>query len=169
MERAWIGLGSNLGDRVEHLRSALAALDDSVGVRVIARSRLYETDPVGPPPQGPYLNAAAELVVDLEPGALLERLHSIEALAGRDRSGLRWSARTLDLDLLLFGDRAERRVEQPDLIVPHPRLHERAFVLIPLADVAADLRHPILGSTIRELAQAVADQPGIRHYAEEDQ
>jgi 2-amino-4-hydroxy-6-hydroxymethyldihydropteridine diphosphokinase len=120
---------------------------------------VYETDPVGPPPQGPYLNAAARLRTGLSPRALLERLHQIEAAAGRRRGAQRNTARTLDLDLLLYG---ERIVDEGGLVLPHPRLHQRSFVLQPLADVAGGFVHPVLHLSIEKLAERVGDSDAVR-------
>jgi len=159
-----VSLGSNLGHREGHLRAALDALDARCGVQVVRASALYETDPVGPPPQGPYLNAVAELRTSLAPRALLDALLEIERQRGRERQGRpRWSARPLDLDLLLY----ERdRIDEPGLRVPHPRLHERAFVLVPLAELAPGLEHPELGRSIAALARrAVEESPAsVRPY-----
>ena len=139
---AAIGLGSNLGDRRLHLDNAVAALDG-----VVAVSRYVETDPVGGPPQGRYLNAAAIVETDATPRELLARCRALEEAAGRTREE-RWGPRTLDLDLLLYGDRV---VADDDLVVPHPRLAERAFVLGPLAEVAAHWVVPGLDRTVGEL------------------
>jgi 2-amino-4-hydroxy-6-hydroxymethyldihydropteridine diphosphokinase len=158
---AFVSLGSNLGDREAHLRRALQALDTTRGVRRLGTSRIYETDPVGPPPQGPYLNAVAEIETGLEPRALLQRLLRIEAEEGRVRRGARGEARTLDLDLLLFGDRC---IDEDELIVPHPRLHERAFVLEPLCELAPQWVHPRLGRTVAELAARVRDPVAVRPW-----
>lgn len=159
-----MALGSNLGHRAEHLSAALRELDASRGVRVAAVSPVYETDPVGPPPQGPYLNAVVRLETRVAPRALLERLLEIEASRGRTR-GERDAARTLDLDLLLYG---ARRIDEPGLSVPHPRLHERAFVLEPLGDLAPDLVHPTLRETIRALAARVRDPASVRRLEPAD-
>jgi len=146
---AYIGLGSNLGDRTGHLEEAVAALHAVPGVRVLAVSAPLETAPVGPPGQGPYLNAAARIETSLEPEALLGELLAIERAHGRIRDReQRWGPRTLDLDLLLFGDRV-MAIDGLDL--PHPRMHERAFVLRPLLDVGPEAVHPRLGRTVREL------------------
>ena len=129
--RAFLGLGSNLGDRLAYLREAVASLPD-----VVAVSPVYETSPVGGPEgQGPYLNCVVELSTDLGPRALLDVAHRLEAAAGRER-GERWGPRTLDVDVLLVDDLT---VDEPDLVVPHPRMWERRFVLAPLADLAPKL------------------------------
>lgn len=147
--RAYIGLGANLGDPRTQLDAAcvaLAALPDSTFVR---RSPLYLTAPLGGPPGQPdYLNAVAALDTALAPDVLLAHLQAIEAEHGRTRE-VRWGPRTLDLDLLLYGDAV---VDEQALCVPHPRLHQRAFVLYPLADLAPDLCVPGLGTLQRLLA-----------------
>lgn len=128
---AYIALGSNLGDRASHLRTALAALATTPGLRLLRVSSFHETAPVGGPPgQGPYLNAAALLETTLSPRQLLERLLATELLAGRTRS-IPNAPRTLDLDLLLYADLA---ISEPDLQVPHPRMWSRSFVVGPLSE-----------------------------------
>ncbi len=159
---AFIALGSNLGDRARQLEFALASLRAAPGVRVEAVSSWYETDPVGPAPQGRYLNGAVHLRTTLSAHALLERLLAIEREAGRERSGERDAARTLDLDLLLHGDAC---CDDPELSLPHPRLHERAFVLTPLAEIAAAIRHPVLGVTIAVLESERRDPAAVRPFA----
>ena len=131
--RAYVGLGSNLGDRAQTLRAALDRLAATPGVEVAAVSSLRETDPVGPVTDQPrFLNGAAALETSLSPRRLLEVLLEVEADFGRTRSGPPGGPRTLDLDLLLYGD---ERVNEPGLQVPHPRLHERPFVLEPLQEL----------------------------------
>lgn len=156
---AFVSLGSNLGDRDARLRAALEALAATAGVGVVAVSSWYETDAVGPGVQGPYLNAAVRLHTTRTPQALLGRLLQIEAEAGRVRGSERNAPRTLDLDLLLF---AERCIDEPGLCVPHPRLHLRAFVLEPLAEIAGDRVHPVLGEPISVLAARVRDPRAVR-------
>ena len=133
MTRAFLGLGSNLGDRRQHLRDAVAAIPD-----VVAISRVYETAPVGGPDQGAYLNIVIRLETERSPRELLEICREREAAAQRVRT-VRWGPRTLDVDVLWVDD---HEILEPDLVVPHPRMFERAFVLMPLRDVAADLVPP---------------------------
>ena len=131
--RAYVGLGSNLGDRAETLRVALERLAATQGVEVVAVSSLRETDPVGPVTDQPrFLNGVAAVETTLGPRRLLEVLLAIEAELGRTRAGPPGGPRTLDLDLLLYG---EERIDEPGLQVPHPRLHERPFVLEPLEEL----------------------------------
>ncbi len=152
MARVFIGLGSNVGDRQAHLEQARAALAALPGTRLVAFSPVYETDPVGPVEQGPFLNAVAELATSQEPAVLRSALVAIETRAGREPVELRqrWGPRTLDLDLLLYDDQV---IDTPELSVPHPRLHERVFVLRPLCDLAPEVVHPTLGVTMRELLE----------------
>ncbi len=138
----FIGLGSNLGDRAGHIRRALEELCEAGDVRVVACSRLHETEPVGGPPDAPrFLNAVAELATGLSPRQLLDRMLQIEQRHGRDRSAQTFS-RTLDLDLLLYGDQV---IQQPDLRVPHPRMWQRGFVMHPLAEICDLSRLPVAG------------------------
>ena len=130
VRRAFLGLGSNVGDRQRFLTEAVESL-----AGVVAVSPVYETDPVGGPPQEPFLNIVVELSTSLTPRELLGVAHRLESAAGRVRAE-RWGPRTLDVDVLLVGD---LRVEEPDLVVPHPRMWERRFVLAPLADLAPEL------------------------------
>lgn len=150
MERVYIGVGANLGEPRETVEAAMAALEALPGTRGHARSRLYRTAPIGPPGQPDYVNAAVAFETDLGPGELLAELHGIEAEFGRERT-IRWGPRTLDLDLLVHG---ERVVSGPLVTVPHPRIAERGFVLAPLADLAPTLRHPTLGETVDALYTA---------------
>jgi 2-amino-4-hydroxy-6-hydroxymethyldihydropteridine diphosphokinase len=136
MPRAYLGLGSNLGDRAANLQFAVEGLAERAG-RVVAISPVYETEPVGGPPQPEFLNAVVAVETALSARELLGVAKALEAEAGREPPGpgKRWGPRPLDIDLLMVGD---ERVDEPDLVVPHPRIHQRAFVLAPLADVAPE-------------------------------
>ena len=145
--RAALGLGSNVGDRRAHLETALRGL--RARLEVLSVSRFLATEPVGGPPQGEFLNAAALVETELSPRALLELAQALEEAAGRERDA-RWGPRPLDIDLLLYGDEV---VQDADLVIPHPRLHERPFVLEPLAEIAPDWIVPRLDRTVRELRE----------------
>ena len=143
-----IAVGSNLGDRIDHLRAGIAAIAGLDGVEITAVSALYETAPVGgPEQQGPYLNAALRVVTTRDAADLLADLHRIEADRNRVRR-IRWGPRTLDLDLLVHGNTV---VDTTELHVPHPRQHERRFVLVPVCDVAPDVIHPVLNRRMSDL------------------
>ena len=146
--RAFVGLGSNLGEREATLRQALDALGSTDGIAVVAVSSFRETDPVGLVDQPRFVNAAAELETRLAPRELLEQLLEVERSLGRDRSTeKRWGPRKVDLDLLLYGDET---IDEPGLEVPHPRLAERAFVLEPLLELDPELQLPD-GRRLRDL------------------
>jgi 2-amino-4-hydroxy-6-hydroxymethyldihydropteridine diphosphokinase len=174
VQSAHIGLGSNLGDRLATLRRALEMLGQAPGVRVVTVSSFVETQPVGGPAgQGSYLNAAAEIETTLRPHELLSELHRIESALGRDRRReVRWGPRTCDLDILLMGDMVLNiedgaglggAASPGGLVVPHPRMQERLFVLRPLAEIAPRAVHPILGKTVTELlAGLLAAEPERR-------
>ncbi len=136
---AYIGVGSNLADPVHQVRSAFLDLDAVPHCRVSKVSPLYRTPPMGPADQPPYVNAAVKLHTRLAPLPLLDALLAVERRHGRVRDGRRWGPRTLDLDLLLYG---ERIIDEPRLTVPHPGIAERAFVLLPLYDIAPTLTIP---------------------------
>ena len=130
-ERVYVALGSNVGDRAAHLAHARARLGRLPGTRLLGTSTVEETAPLGPVPQGPYLNQMVVLETTLEPRELLEQLHAIEAERGRVRS-VRWGPRTLDLDIVRYGDRA---VREPELTIPHPELEHRDFWLREIAEL----------------------------------
>lgn len=157
MTRCLIALGSNLGDRRRHLVDAVEAVRGLEGVSVLAVSSLYETAPVGGPDnQGPYLNAAMSVETSHGACVLLAQLHRIEAEHERERV-VRWGARTLDLDLLTFGDKTS---DDPRLELPHPRMHLRRFVMVPVCDIEPDLHHPALGKSMKYLLDKLAREPG---------
>ncbi|MHC4391531.1 MAG: 2-amino-4-hydroxy-6-hydroxymethyldihydropteridine diphosphokinase [Planctomycetota bacterium] len=172
-ETAYVALGSNLGDRKSTIEQAVALIGQLPGTRVTRRSALIETEPVGGPGGQPgYLNGALELRTELGPHRLLDKLHRIEAELGRVRT-VRFGARTIDLDLLLYGQRvagprvAGPETQPPGLILPHPRLHERAFVLEPLAEIAPGAIVPARrGSSPNTVSALLAAQlDALRHQA----
>ena len=159
MAEAFVALGSNLGDRAANLARARATLDGSP-LKVTARSSVYETEPWGPVAQGPYLNQVVRGSTELAPRALLAALFEIETRLGRDRSKeVRFGPRVIDLDVLLYGDLA---IAEPDLEIPHPRLLERAFVLVPLAEIAPD--RMVNGVKVRDALVRVGSK-GIALFA----
>jgi len=137
--RAYIGIGSNLGDPPARVRAAFRELQHLPGTRLAACSSLYRSSPMGPEDQPDYVNAVAAVDTGISAAALLQALAQIEDRQGRARGPQQWGPRTLDLDLLLYG---EQRITAPGLVVPHPGLHERDFVLVPLAEIAGDLDVP---------------------------
>lgn len=153
-EQAYIALGSNLGDRRATLDAALRLLAGSPGVTVTRVSSFYDTAPVGKTDQPRFLNAVAQIETSLPPRRLLDLLLALEAQLGRVRTE-HWGPRTLDLDLILYG---QRIISEPDLVVPHPLMHERPFVLEPLAEIAPDAPHPVLKMTAAELLHRLSAQ-----------
>ncbi|MET0225979.1 MAG: 2-amino-4-hydroxy-6-hydroxymethyldihydropteridine diphosphokinase [Dokdonella sp.] len=149
--RAYVGLGSNLDDPQEQIERALRALADFAQTQLLRSSRRYRTAPWGIAEQPAFVNAVAELETSLLPRALLDALLELERAQGRHRDGARWGPRTLDLDLLMYAD---LQIQLPGLVLPHPRIAERAFVLVPLADLDADLVIPGAG-VVRELLARV--------------
>lgn len=146
---ALIALGSNLGNRGLTIVSAVTSLGSLPQSVLLRASSLLETDPVGPIAQPPYLNAAALISTALSPQDLLKHLLDIEQAHGRDRTReQRWGPRTLDLDLILYGDHV---IDEPGLTIPHPRMHQRRFVLAPASEIAGDMLVPTMNATIAEL------------------
>jgi len=147
----YIGLGSNLGRRKKNIAAALNALQAARDIEVETVSPLYETEPVGgPDDQDLFINAAARLRTSLAPHRLLAVCLNVEETLGRKRA-IRWGPRTIDIDILLFDDQI---IDDEALTIPHPDMHRRRFVLEPLGDIAADITHPVLGQSIRQLLDA---------------
>lgn len=151
MPRAYIGLGGNLGDPPAQVRGAIARIGRLPATRLVAQSSLYRSAPLGPPGQADYCNAVCAVDTELAPEALLEALHGIERAMGRQRPPVRWAPRLIDLDLLLYGD-ARRSGAPPTL--PHPEMHRRNFVMVPLAQIAPHAAVPGAGLA-QELAAAL--------------
>jgi 2-amino-4-hydroxy-6-hydroxymethyldihydropteridine diphosphokinase len=158
MTRSYLALGANLGDRMANLRQAVGLLQER-GARLLRSSRVYETEPVGPP-QPDYLNAVIEVETDLSPRGLLIACMAVEQAMGRVR-GERWGPRVIDVDILTFGD---TEVDQPDLQIPHPRMHERGFVMIPLLELDADPMLPE-GRTVSTLRMEAWSIGAVRPFA----
>ena len=147
---AYVGVGSNLGNRHKVIQKAQELISAHPAVRFLRSAPIYETHPVGGPPQGPYLNTVVEAETTLQPRDLLNALQAIEQRLGRIVSAERWAPRPIDLDILLYD---ELVMAEPGLAIPHPRMHERAFVLEPLAQLAPDAVHPLLKHTIVALRE----------------
>ncbi len=158
---AYVALGANLGDREQNIRSALSQLMQTDGISIVRVSSLLDNPAVGGPPNSPpFLNAAAELKTTLGSHALLHRLLEIERQLGRVRRQ-RWEPRPIDLDLLLYGDQI---ISSQELVVPHPLMHERRFVLQPLAEIAPEAVHPVLQMTIAGLLENLPREAHARGF-----
>ncbi len=155
----YLGLGGNLGDRLAALTQALRLLDATPGMRRIARSSVYETEPWGVADQPNFLNLVAGFETTLDPADLLAVCQSVEATVGRTAS-YRWGPRLIDVDILLYGEQVVN-LDAPDLQIPHPRLRQRAFVLAPLAEIAPDATLPPDGTTVRTLLDGVDGKDGV--------
>ena len=156
---AYLGLGGNLGDRLAALTEALALLDATPGMRQVSCSSVYETEPWGVTDQPSFLNLAAGFETTLSPTDLLAACKKVESQVGRTES-YRWGPRLIDVDILLYGD-AVVNCAVPDLQIPHARLTQRAFVLVPLAEIAPDINVPPQGHTVRQLLDAVDGREGV--------
>lgn len=139
MTTAYVGIGSNVGDRTEFARRAVQELEATDQIAVQKTSSLYETSPIGGPPQRSFVNAVVQIETGLSARELLEAVKGIEAKLGRDASGIRWGPRVVDLDILTFGD---EKLNEPDLEIPHPRIAQRRFVLVPLLEIDPEVADP---------------------------
>ena len=157
MNRAAVGIGSNKGDRLANIRTAVSMTRERIG-EVTAASDVFETPPWGVALQPRFLNACMIVEAEIDPKTLLAKLKEIENDMGRLKRG-KWGPREIDLDILLFDD---IRMKEPDLVIPHPYMHDRAFVLLPLSEIASDWIHPALGVPVSELLRKSASDGIIR-------
>ncbi len=154
MAVAYISFGSNIGNRMEYIETALGIIRANSYVQQIQVSSYYETEPVGNIDQPKFINGVAKIATVFPCKDLLSFLQGIEGRLGRERT-VKWGPRTIDLDILLYDDVC---ISQPDMQVPHPEMHKRAFVLIPLCEIAPEVRHPVLKKTIRELVENIPNE-----------
>jgi len=163
MSIAYIGLGSNIGNKSENILHALNLLNQNHDIKIIKISSFYETEPIGYEDQDWFINAVAELETYISPKRLLGILLGIEQEMGRKRE-IKWGPRIIDLDLLLYN---ELCLNKPDLIIPHPRMHERAFVLVPLAEIAENAIHPVFNQSIKEILDRLDSVKAVKLSLEE--
>jgi 2-amino-4-hydroxy-6-hydroxymethyldihydropteridine diphosphokinase len=160
MRRVFLGLGTNLGDKEKNLEQALDKIAEVIGI-IVFRSSVYETEPWGFQSSDQFLNMVIAVDTNLKPSGLLGRLLMIESLLGRLRDGKQYSSRIIDIDILLYG---RQKVDTISLKIPHPRMQERKFVLIPLCEIAPRIIHPVFGKTMTELLNECKDEGSIKSY-----
>lgn len=161
---AYISLGSNLDDRLSYLKGAIAELHKDERISINKISSIYETDPVGYTNQGNFLNIVVKLETDYEVEQLLQKCLQIELELGRERK-IRWGPRTIDLDILLYN---QDNIETDDLSVPHPRMHERAFVIIPLLEIEPNIELPAMELPLQKVLEHIPDKEGVRLWKRKD-
>ena len=162
MATAYLSLGSNSGDRLQFLKGAIKKIEESAKISIKKVSSVYETEPVGHKEQGRFLNLVLQVQTSLDPLPLLEHLLAIEDQMGRERKA-KWGPRNIDVDLLLYDNQL---VHSDRLIIPHPQMHKRRFVLIPLAEIAPQLLHPLLKKSAPQLLEGCKDKSMVRLYSE---
>lgn len=158
MKSVFLGIGTNLGDRAGNLQTALEKISEHIGT-VIQHSSVYETEPWGFESKDKFLNMVVEVKTNLKPSGILGRLLMIESLLGRLREGKLYTSRIIDIDILLYDNKI---IEKPALVIPHPRMHERKFVLVPLCEIAPELVHPKLGKDIKNLLKECRDKGKVK-------
>ena len=157
MSLAYIGFGSNIGDRLAHIQNAIHALSKTEGITLKKISSVYKTDPVGYEAQAQFLNGVAAIQTNLPPLSLLHTLKNIETTIGRQHR-IRWGPREIDLDILIYGDLCSQTEK---LVIPHPEMHRRRFVLVPLAEIAPNIVHPVFQETIQILLDSLEDDKTV--------
>ncbi|MGI8352890.1 2-amino-4-hydroxy-6-hydroxymethyldihydropteridine diphosphokinase [Niallia circulans] len=163
MNKVYLSLGSNIGDRLEYIREAVQMLHNQEEIKVVNISSVYETDPVGYEEQALFLNIVIQVETSLNPFSLLEQCQKIESELGRKRI-IRWGPRTIDLDILLYN---QENIVSEKLIIPHPRIEERAFVLVPLIEIAPDIKLPNKPILLKESLQLLRDREGVRVWKQQ--
>jgi len=158
MKKVFLGIGANLGNRENNIFLAVEKIRELIGP-VINVSPVYETEPWGFKSENKFLNIVIEVETKIKPSGLLGRLMMIESLLGRVRDGKQYTSRTIDIDILLYNNKV---LETKVLVIPHPRMHERKFVLVPLCEIAPDMVHPVLKKNIRELLKECPDKSYVR-------
>ena len=158
LNTAYIALGSNIGDRASFLKFGLKSLEDDVKISIISYSSIYETSPVGYVEQADFLNMVVEIKTSYDPLHLLDCTQEIQKEAGRNTE-IRWGPRTLDLDILLYN---KENIEMEHLIIPHPRMHERSFVIVPLKEINPSLYFPAMEKSIEQVYEELSDKEGVR-------
>jgi 2-amino-4-hydroxy-6-hydroxymethyldihydropteridine diphosphokinase len=159
MTKTYLLLGSNMGNRETFLSKALTEIDATIG-KISKKSKIYQTEPWGEKEQEDFLNIAVEVETKLKPKKILEKIHEIEKLLDREET-YKWGPREIDIDILFYGD---EMISEVDLTIPHPFIHERKFTLIPLAEIAPELYHPIMGANIMDLLLECEDQSEVLEF-----
>ncbi|HWL65058.1 MAG TPA: 2-amino-4-hydroxy-6-hydroxymethyldihydropteridine diphosphokinase [Actinomycetota bacterium] len=161
MTTAFVGIGSNVGDRADFCRRAVQAVEAASGITLVRSSSLYETSPVGGPPQRSYVNLVVKVETDLAPSELLGACQEIERKIGREPSDIRWGPRVVDLDILIFGD---EKIVEPHLEIPHPHIRQRRFVLVPLLEIDPGVQDPWGDDYASSLDEAEGDVELLEAY-----
>lgn len=160
MKIVFLGIGTNLGNREINLEQAVAGIEENIGT-VLQSSSIYETDPWGFESKDKFLNMIIKVETTLSPSLLLEKIKIIESLLGRVRGGMQYSSRLIDIDILLYEDLI---VDEERLVIPHPLMHERKFVMVPLCEIAPEMIHPLLKKSIAELLKICEDRSEVRKF-----